>query len=434
MEKIYGIIKKEGIHHIITNGKHYLLTEYDENDVLICMYVIAIDNNDLKSIVELNENFSNNKFKSVFFEKEKGIMYHIYVRNLLTLSRLKKIISITEETKVEFKVSIELLSILLQKNEIKLLKILINHLLFSNSFVLSLLYYYKYKKSLANLKLKNMISKEKEKVDLNQLYNSDYYTLLDYACEKGYETIIKYLVKQGADINKENILGETPLFFACRSQNVNVVKGILENGTNINKENILGETPLFIACEIKSEGIAEYLIDYGAEINKEDNDGETPLFVACEYGNLNESLVKMLVEHGADVNKENEYGRIPLFSAIEYGHENIVQCFIENGADIEKEDEDGYTPLYIACENGKDAIVKQLVEQGASINKANNKNHQTPLIISCIKGYENIVKYLIDHGADVNKENGKKESPLFLSHQLKRESITKLLIEKGAKM
>jgi len=434
-EKLYESIKKEGIYRIITNEKQSLnriLNDYDEKDVIICMYLIAIDDKNLES-VKLNVEILKNKFKSFFIEKN-DILYNIYIKKLLTTNRFKKIIFLNLETEVKFDISTELLITLIENNEIKLLKILCNNLLFDNNFILSLLYYYKYKKPLSNSKLIKIISTEKEKIDLNQLYHYDYYTFLSYSCEKSYLNITKFLIEQGVDINKENKLGETPIFFACRSENVNIVKHLVEKGTNVNKENNLGETPLFIACEIKSEIMAKFLIQHGAEVNKEDNDGETPLFIACEYGNLNENLVKILVEHGAHVNKENKYGRTPLFYAIENGNENIVKCFIQHGADINKEDENGNIPLYVACKNGKESIVKYLIDQGAEIDKANNKNNETPLMISCIKGYENIVKFLIENGADINKENKKKETPLLIANKLKKETIAKVLIENGAKI
>jgi ankyrin repeat protein len=57
--------------------------------------------------------------------------------------------------------------------------------------------------------------------------------------------LVKYLVvEHGADINKENIYGETPLFYACRSGNKDIVKYLVENGADINKENDINETPI----------------------------------------------------------------------------------------------------------------------------------------------------------------------------------------------
>ncbi|OUM57241.1 hypothetical protein PIROE2DRAFT_33019, partial [Piromyces sp. E2] len=56
--------------------------------------------------------------------------------------------------------------------------------------------------------------------------------------------IVKYIIDHGADINKENNDGETPLHFACTNGNENTVKYLVGHGANIDKEDEEGITPL----------------------------------------------------------------------------------------------------------------------------------------------------------------------------------------------
>ena len=60
------------------------------------------------------------------------------------------------------------------------------------------------------------------------------------------ETIVKYLVEHGVNINKANEDGETPLFSAAR--NGAIIKYLVEHGVDINKVNSNGHTPSFMAC------------------------------------------------------------------------------------------------------------------------------------------------------------------------------------------
>ncbi|ORX86825.1 ankyrin, partial [Anaeromyces robustus] len=60
----------------------------------------------------------------------------------------------------------------------------------------------------------------------------------------GNEYITKYLVDHGADVNKEDINGNTPIFFACQSGNENIVKYLVEHGADINKKDKTGIRPL----------------------------------------------------------------------------------------------------------------------------------------------------------------------------------------------
>ena len=45
----------------------------------------------------------------------------------------------------------------------------------------------------------------------------------------------------------------------------------MDQGANVNKENNDGETPLFNACKSRNETIEKYLVDHGAVIYKNKN-------------------------------------------------------------------------------------------------------------------------------------------------------------------
>ena len=47
-----------------------------------------------------------------------------------------------------------------------------------------------------------------------------------------------------------------------------LVRYLVEHGADINKENWVGETPLFKACECGNEDLVSYLIEHGADVNK----------------------------------------------------------------------------------------------------------------------------------------------------------------------
>ena len=59
------------------------------------------------------------------------------------------------------------------------------------------------------------------------------------------------MVEHGLDINKENILGITPIFNACGSGNLNLVKYLVELGVDLHKEAKYFGTPLFNACKME---------------------------------------------------------------------------------------------------------------------------------------------------------------------------------------
>ena len=75
-------------------------------------------------------------------------------------------------------------------------------------------------------------------------------------------------MEHGADINKEDCDGWTPLFSACFNEHIEIVKYLVEHGTNINKERDGGFTPLHIAFRNGHIEIVKYLVEHGADIIK----------------------------------------------------------------------------------------------------------------------------------------------------------------------
>jgi cytohesin len=62
------------------------------------------------------------------------------------------------------------------------------------------------------------------------------------------------------------------------------VRALIELGADINKANDDGATPLYIATEKGHEAVVRALIEADADVNKANDDDETPLFTAAEEG------------------------------------------------------------------------------------------------------------------------------------------------------
>ena len=176
----------------------------------------------------------------------------------------------------------------MKNDEVSLLDIIFDSLKFyDNDFVLQLLCYYNDKTTISISDLIQQI--DKFKISKSTKYtnnNTDKYLINECNKKEVNIYIIKYLIEHGANINKEDRKGETPLFNVCRNGNEIIVKYLVKHGADVNKENKYGKTPLFDACFSGNEKIVKYIVEHGAEINKEILNGETPLFEACLCGNL----------------------------------------------------------------------------------------------------------------------------------------------------
>ena len=80
--------------------------------------------------------------------------------------------------------------------------------------------------------------------------------------------------------------GVSPLHNAALYGHGKAVKVLLENGAEPNKTNRKGWTPLHMAaeCGFKSVSMVRMLLDWGADPRKEDKDGDTPMSVAAKNG------------------------------------------------------------------------------------------------------------------------------------------------------
>jgi len=192
-------------------------------------------------------------------------------------------------------------------------------------------------------------------------------TILHYVClwyDDDSEEMLNYIIQCGADMNKTNYEGETPLMYSCvNSRNNKYISILVENAADVHKTNNKGETAFLLACKYGNETMINELIKYGVDINKADNDGNTPIYVAI-HGGVCVYFLEYLVNLGVDLNKPNNKGRIPLHKLGGW-NEKLYELFIERGSDVNKKDNEGITPLMIARKRKNEIAINCLIKHGA---------------------------------------------------------------------
>ena len=89
-----------------------------------------------------------------------------------------------------------------------------------------------------------------------------------------------------------------PLRSAVISGDIEVVRKNLglDEGARIDEEDKLGQTPLYCAIKERNTEIAELLLKHGCNVNVKTKEGESPLHLAAYRGLL--KIVKCLLEYG----------------------------------------------------------------------------------------------------------------------------------------
>ena len=92
--------------------------------------------------------------------------------------------------------------------------------------------------------------------------------------------MVQLLLDRGADPNKANEGGWTPLHEAAQNGHTVVLQLLLDRGADLNKANESGFTPLYTAAFAGHKYVVKLLLDRGADPDLTNDDGNTPLEMA----------------------------------------------------------------------------------------------------------------------------------------------------------
>jgi ankyrin repeat protein len=261
--------------------------------------------------------------------------------------------------------------------------------------------------------------------------DEDGWTPLLTACHEGRVDEATLLLDNGADVNRAHKCGSTPLYVACEEGHVDAARLLLNNGAEVDRAWDNGATPLYIACWKGHVDAARLLLEKGAEVDRAMNDGRTPLYIACQNGHFD--AARLLLDKGAAVDQAAENGSTPLHIACEHGRVDAARLLLEKCAAVDRAMNDGRTPLCIACQNGRIDTALLLLDKGAEVDRA-DEDGWTPLYIACAEGHVDAARLLLDKGAEVDRAKKDGATPLFIASQQGRVDAARLCLDRGAEV
>jgi uncharacterized protein len=240
------------------------------------------------------------------------------------------------------------------------------------------------------------------------------------------------MIRAGADVNKAQGEGSTPLLWAVNRQDYDVAKALIEKKANPNATNEFGANPLTEAARLNDDVLVIMLLDAGAKVDSANPDDETALMQAVKNGNL--KMAQKLVDSGADVNRiEKFHNQTPLIYAAAGSHRDILKLLLSKGADtkpralytdwpsqVTSEPRAQYRPvgglnaLMYAIRVGCYACVEQLVAAGADVNVPTPEGI-TPLMLALDNEHNEIAKLLMDKGSYLDVWDWWGRTPLWIA-------------------
>jgi ankyrin repeat protein len=253
-------------------------------------------------------------------------------------------------------------------------------------------------------------------------------TALLYAARQGCLECVRHLIEAHAQLDLPDPEGITPLLMAVENFHFDLAALLLSKGANVNKWDWWGRTPLYAALDVNtvphggrpdrpsldqttSLKMIELLLDAGANPNAQlklfppyravgpDRGadmmltiGATPLLRAAKAGDA--PGIRLLLAHGANPNLPNLYGMTPIMAAAGIGSNEID------------------TRGRFKTQEEAVASIELLAKAGADVNAHEQRLGQTALHGAAFWGWDDVVKCLVAHSADLSAKDTRGMTPL----------------------
>ena len=161
----------------------------------------------------------------------------------------------------------------------------------------------------------------------------------------------------------------------------------------------------------------------------------TRVFLAAINDASEESLSTLLSSGLVDLHAEDEINeRNCLHEAAISGRSFVLDVGLDRHVDLSRVDAYGRIPLHYACMHGHVDMVQTMIRYGPKTLDEKDHDNFTPLIHGIVHHQLACVKHLLGHGSRIDPESETDHVALNLACQHGSMSITKLLLEQGARI
>ncbi len=145
--------------------------------------------------------------------------------------------------------------------------------------------------------------------------------------------------------------GDSVMHYAAQYARSETIEKLVLRGANVNRGNKDGITPLMVAMTYeRAEEPVLVMLKHNADVNAKCNNGNTALHYAAHRSTYD--IISLLIAHGADVGaRDGERGGTPLHVAAYFDKQRNAKALVDGGSDL--------TALDVKCRTPVDVSVEQ---------------------------------------------------------------------------
>jgi cytohesin len=240
----------------------------------------------------------------------------------------------------------------------------------------------------------------KQSPGLVESRNSEGWTPLHFAAERGHQPMVELLLEYRANLNAaERAWGWTPLHLAAQRGHQGIeallagrgavlglvaaaalgrseqVEQWLQTDASLADEWGYGSGPLHWAAGAGHRQVVETLLAYGANVNARSNNSFSNTALHCAALSAHIPIVELLLTAGAKANVVDGYGGTPLHAVAKYPKADrtrddaqIIDLLLAAGARIDEANTAGETALHWAATRGQKSVGDILLAKGARLD------------------------------------------------------------------
>ena len=191
-------------------------------------------------------------------------------------------------------------------------------------------------------------------------------TALHFAARAGALEAFMWLLNGGANPSAVNVEGVSVVHMATQSGNRGLVELLVQARANVNLQDLAGNTALAFGA-VSDNAAFDFLAEFpGTDLDVTNKAGFGPMHEAARTNRVRN--IQALVANGANVNLQGEGGYTPLGVAVRRGNIESVELLMQCGADPNIQDDEGVSPLMLCVRTLLYRVLRISVPTDASLS------------------------------------------------------------------